>query len=51
MCHVSTKGTVEIVRWAKERGWPVSAEVTAHHLLLTDELAAMLDTRYKVNPP
>lgn len=51
VCHVSTKGTVEVVRWAKKQGWPVSAEVTPHHLLLTDELAAMLDTRYKVNPP
>ncbi|MFI0471015.1 dihydroorotase [Saccharopolyspora sp. 5N102] len=51
VCHVSTAGTVEIIRWAKAQGWRVTAEVTPHHLLLTDELAALQDTRYKVNPP
>lgn len=51
VCHVSTAGAVEIVRWAKDRGWPVTAEVTPHHLLLDDELAATTDTVYKVNPP
>ncbi|MHB1171204.1 MAG: dihydroorotase [Lacisediminihabitans sp.] len=51
VCHVSTARSVEVIRWAKAQGWPVSAEVTPHHLLLTDELAALGDPRYKVNPP
>jgi dihydroorotase len=51
VCHVSTAGSVEIVRQAKEKGWNVTAEVTPHHLLLTDELAATYDPVYKVNPP
>ncbi|WP_371933781.1 dihydroorotase [Streptomyces castrisilvae] len=51
ICHVSTAGTVEIVRWAKSRGWPVTAEVTPHHLLLTDLLARDGDPLHKVNPP
>ena len=51
VCHVSTAGSVEIVRQAKARGWNVTAEVTPHHLLLTDELAATYDPVYKVNPP
>jgi dihydroorotase len=51
VCHVSTAGSVEIVRQAKEQGWNVTAEVCPHHLLLTDELAATYDPIYKVNPP
>jgi dihydroorotase len=51
VCHVSTAGSVEIIRWAKSKGWNVTAEVTPHHLLLTDELAESYDPRYKVNPP
>jgi dihydroorotase len=51
VCHVSTAGSVEVVRWAKARGIQVTAEVTPHHLLLTEELAAGYDARYKVNPP
>jgi len=51
VCHVSTAGSVEIVRWAKSKGWNVTAEVTPHHLLLTDELAATYDPVFKVNPP
>jgi len=51
ICHVSTAGTVEIIRWAKTRGIAVTAEVTPHHLLLTDELATSYDPVYKVNPP
>ncbi|NDL56374.1 dihydroorotase [Phytoactinopolyspora mesophila] len=51
ICHLSTKGSVEIVRLAKARGLPVTAEVTPHHLLLTEELVATYDARYKVNPP
>lgn len=51
VCHVSTAGSVEIVRWAKARGIDVTAEVTPHHLLLTEDLAATYDPVYKVNPP
>jgi dihydroorotase len=51
ICHVSTAGSVEIIRWAKSKGWAVTAEVTPHHLLLTDELAETYNPRYKVNPP
>jgi dihydroorotase len=51
ICHVSTAGSVELIRWAKSRGVNVTAEVTPHHLLLTDELAATYDPIYKVNPP
>ncbi|WP_322747530.1 MULTISPECIES: dihydroorotase [unclassified Frankia] len=51
VCHVSTAGSVEILRWAKSKGWRVTAEVTPHHLLLTDELATSYDPVYKVNPP
>lgn len=51
VCHVSTAGSVELIRWAKAKGWRVTAEVTPHHLLLTDELAVGYDPVYKVNPP
>lgn len=51
VCHLSTAGSVEIVRWAKARGIDVTAEVTPHHLLLTDDLARTYDPLYKVNPP
>ncbi len=51
ICHVSTAGSVELIRWAKAKGWRVTAEVTPHHLLLTDELAASYDPVFKVNPP
>lgn len=51
ICHVSTAGSVDVVRWAKARGIAVTAEVTPHHLLLTEQLASSYDARYKVNPP
>ncbi len=51
VCHVSTAGSVEIIRWAKQRGINVTAEVTPHHLLLTDELVRSWNPVYKVNPP
>jgi len=51
VCHVSSAGSVDILRWAKSKGWAVTAEVTPHHLLLTDELATTYDPVYKVNPP
>jgi dihydroorotase len=51
VCHVSTAGSVEIIRWAKSKGWQVTAEVTPHHLLLTEERAESYDPTFKVNPP
>jgi dihydroorotase len=51
VCHVSTAGSVEIIRWAKSKGWQVTAEVTPHHLLLTEALATGYDPVFKVNPP
>ena len=51
ICHLSTKGSVEVVRWAKSRGVQVTAEVTPHHLILTDEKARTYDPIFKVNPP
>lgn len=50
-CHISTAGSVEIIRWAKSRGIAVTAEVTPHHLMLTDENVRGYDPRFKVNPP
>jgi dihydroorotase len=51
ICHVSTAGSVEILRWAKSRGIAVTAEVTPHHLMLTDSSAESYDPVFKVNPP
>ncbi|MFV0372709.1 dihydroorotase [Microbacterium sp.] len=51
VCHLSTAGSVDIIRWAKARGVNVTAEVTPHHLLLTEELVRGYNPRYKVNPP
>ena len=51
ICHLTTAGGVEIVRWAKARGIQVTAEVTPHHLLLTDDYAKGYDPIFKVNPP
>ena len=51
VCHLSTAGSVDIIRWAKKRGIDVTAEVTPHHLLLTDDRVRGYDARYKVNPP
>ncbi|CAM3842149.1 dihydroorotase [Micrococcus flavus] len=51
VCHVSTAGSVELIRWAKEQGVKVTAEVTPHHLLLTEELVRSYDPVFKVNPP
>jgi dihydroorotase len=51
VCHVSAAGSVEIIRWAKSKGWRVTAEVTPHHLVLTDDLASSYDPVFKVNPP
>lgn len=51
ICHLSTAGSVEIVRWAKSKGIDVTCEVMPHHLMLTDESARGYDPRFKVNPP
>ena len=51
ICHLTTAGGVDLVRFAKSRGINVTAEVTPHHLLLTDELVVNYDSVYKVNPP
>lgn len=51
VCHLSTAGSVDLVRWAKKRGVDVTAEVTPHHLFLTDDLARGYDPTFKVNPP
>ena len=51
VCHVSTAGSVEVIRWAKSRGVDVTAEVCPHHLILTEDLVASYDPIYKVNPP
>ncbi len=56
IAHVSTAGSVEVLRWAKAQAeqdgrWEVTAEVTPHHLLLTTDLVTGFDPTYKVNPP
>ncbi len=51
VAHVSTAGTVEVIRWAKAQGIDVTAEVTPHHLFLTTDLLGGYDPVYKVNPP
>ncbi|TFC51644.1 dihydroorotase [Cryobacterium sp. TMT1-21] len=51
VCHVSTAGSVDVIRWAKARGINVTAEATPHHLLLTEDLVVGYDARFKVNPP
>ncbi|MBI5467950.1 MAG: dihydroorotase [Deltaproteobacteria bacterium] len=51
IAHVSTKGAVELVRMAKKKGLKVTAEVTPHHLALTDSAVERYDTNAKMNPP
>ncbi|EME65880.1 dihydroorotase [Rhodococcus ruber BKS 20-38] len=51
ICHASTAGTVELVRWAKAQGIPITAEVTPHHLLLDDSRLETYDGVNRVNPP
>jgi len=51
ICHASTAGTVEIIKWAKDQGISITAEVTPHHLLLDDSRLATYDGRNRVNPP
>jgi dihydroorotase len=51
VCHLSTAGAVDVIRWAKARGVAVTAEVTPHHLFLTEQSVRGYDARFKVNPP
>ncbi len=51
LAHMSTKGSVELIRWGKERGINVTAEVCPHHLSLTEERVGAYDTNAKMNPP
>lgn len=51
VAHLSTAGSLELVRLAKERGFKVTCEVTPHHLIMTDENLRDYDTNFKVNPP
>ena len=51
ICHLTTAGAVDVVRWAKARGIQITAEVTPHHLMLTEDLVRSYDPVYKVNPP
>lgn len=51
ICHLSTAGSVEVIEWAKKRGISVTAEVTPHHLLLTEDLVESYNPLFKVNPP
>jgi dihydroorotase len=51
LCHMSTRGSVELIRWGKERGIAVTAEVCPHHLSLTEEAVEGYDTNAKMNPP
>jgi len=51
LAHMSTKGSVELIRWGKERGINVSAEVCPHHLSLTEDRVGAYDTNAKMNPP
>jgi dihydroorotase len=51
LCHMSTRGSVELIRWGKERGINVTAEVCPHHLSLTEDAVEGYDTNAKMNPP
>jgi len=51
VCHVTTAEGLDVIRWAKSKGARISAEVTPHHLLLTEELIRSFNPVYKVNPP
>jgi dihydroorotase len=51
ICHLTTAGAVDVIRWAKARGIQITAEVTPHHLMLTEELVRGYDPIFKVNPP
>ncbi len=51
LCHMSTRGSVDLIRWAKDRGVRVTAEACPHHFTLTHEACAAYDTHAKMSPP
>jgi len=51
VAHVSTAGSVALIRWAKQSGFPVTAEATPHHFTLTDESVRGYGTNFKMSPP
>lgn len=51
LCHLSTKGSVDLVRWGKDQGVNVTAEVCSHHISLTEDAVGNYDTNAKMNPP
>uniref|UniRef100_A0A7C6AAB8 Dihydroorotase n=1 Tax=candidate division WOR-3 bacterium TaxID=2052148 RepID=A0A7C6AAB8_UNCW3 len=51
IAHISTKKSVEIIRWAKEKGISITAETCPHYFSLTEEMCETFDSNYKVNPP
>lgn len=51
ICHISTKGTLDLIKWAKAQGLNVTCEVTPHHFKLDDTELLSYDTNYKMNPP
>jgi dihydroorotase len=51
LCHMSTRGSVELIRWGKDRGITVTAEACPHHLSLTEDAVGDYDTNAKMNPP
>lgn len=51
ICHISTKGSVDIIRQSKQKGFDVTAEVTPHHFTLTEDDIEDYDSNYKMNPP
>jgi dihydroorotase len=51
LCHMSTRGSVELIRWGKDRGINVTAEVCPHHISLTEDEVGNYDTNFKMNPP
>lgn len=51
VCHISSKGSVELIRQAKAKGLKVTCEVTPHHFTLTDQVVESYDTNTKMNPP
>jgi dihydroorotase len=51
LCHMSTRGSVQLIEWGKEQGIRVTAEVCPHHISLTEEAVGNYDTNAKMNPP
>jgi len=51
ICHISTKGTLDLIRWGKAQGLNITCEVTPHHFTLDDTALLSYDTNYKMNPP